>query len=115
VCSQVSGKSARVLTLRVSGLTPLVENEDPVVFDGLAVLGLRGLLPSLSQILVPELWRCGFHPDPQFRTQLAHTNEFGLDGGFIRPVFALRCMRGGPYLQLLPLNLISEHYSSYFC
>jgi hypothetical protein len=47
-----------------------------------------------TEMVTEDLYVYGFHPHESFRIGLSHTNEYGLDGGFIRPVWALRCMRG---------------------
>lgn len=91
--------------MRVSGALPRVD-DTPVVFGWLEVTGIRGLVPLQSlHDSEAELWRCGFHPDRRFWIKLAHTNEYGLDGCFVRPLFALRCMRGGAYLRMCSLTV----------
>jgi hypothetical protein len=70
--AQVSAQSGYVITLR--NCKSAIE----VAYDHGAV----------------ELYRYGFHPHPRFRTDLKHTHEYALDGGFFRPVWALLCMTG---------------------
>jgi hypothetical protein len=92
---QVYAKSSSRLTLRVATDVNLADDVS-VLCGEFEVLGPNGLLSALPFSADVELWRCGFHPHPDFRSQhLTYTNEYALDGAFVRRLATLRCMRGG--------------------
>jgi hypothetical protein len=65
------------------------------VFGDFRIFGLDGHVPMSLEYDIVEMWRCGFHPDPSYLDdELTFTEEYALDGAFIRPLRARRCMRG---------------------